>query len=183
MTATVWDLDPSDGELLVRTGVAGRAAAMGHRLTIVMTHWQATVNWDAGQPVSVQLTIDVDSLQVLKGEGGVKALSGPDKAVVRSNALGSLDSRRFPQIGFTAETIEKTPTGYGLTGTLQIHGMTRKRAIDVQTEDLGNTWQMSAQATVRQSDFGIRPYSLLMGSLKVADEVTVFFSACRPNDN
>ena len=29
------------------------------------------------------------------------------------------------------------------------------------------------ESTVRQSDYGIKPYSLLMGSVQVADEVTV----------
>ncbi|CNN71964.1 Putative S-adenosyl-L-methionine-dependent methyltransferase [Mycobacterium tuberculosis] len=36
---------------------------------------------------------------------------------------------------------------------------------------------MSAESAVRQSDYGIKPFSLLMGSVQVADEVTVSFSA------
>ncbi|MBV9321933.1 MAG: YceI family protein [Mycobacterium sp.] len=177
MTDTVWTLDASHGELLVRTGVAGRAARMGHRLTIAMKRWQATVDWAANEPATAELTVDVESLEVLRGEGGVKMLSGPEMAMVRSNALRSLNPSRFPQIRFTAETIEKTPDGYRLSGTLQIHGRTRKRVIDLCTEDLGDSWRMSSHAGVRQSDFGVRPYSLLMGSMKVADEVTVSFTA------
>ena len=45
-----WSLHAPDGELLLRTGVAGRAARMGHRLTIAMTRWQATVTWDGDEP-------------------------------------------------------------------------------------------------------------------------------------
>jgi hypothetical protein len=40
--SAVWSLDGSHGELLIRTGVAGRAAQMGHRLTIAMRGWRAT---------------------------------------------------------------------------------------------------------------------------------------------
>jgi polyisoprenoid-binding protein YceI len=36
---------------------------------------------------------------------------------------------------------------------------------------------MSAESTVRQSDYGIKPYSLLMGSVQVVDDVTVSFTA------
>jgi polyisoprenoid-binding protein YceI len=176
VTDTVWTLDASHGELLVRTGVAGRAARMGHRLTIAMKRWQATVDWAASEPATAELTVDVESLEVLRGEGGVKTLSGPEKAMVRSNALRSLNPSRFPQIRFSAETIEKTHDGYRLSGTLQIHGRTRKRVIDLRTEDLGDSWRMSSHASVRQSDFGVRPYSLLMGSMKVADVVTVSFT-------
>ena len=77
MTAAVWKLDASDGELFVDAGAPGRAAKMGHRLTIAMDSWLATVRWSAGEPAEAELTVEVDSLQVLRGEGGVKALSGP----------------------------------------------------------------------------------------------------------
>ena len=178
----MWTLNASDGELRVHTGVTGRAAKMGHRLTIAMTRWQATVQWTNGEPVQAKLTVEVDSLQVLQGEGGIKPLSGPEKALVRSNALKSLDAGRFPEISFDADTIDKTPDGYRLTGTLRIHGKAREQVIDLRTADLGDSWGLSTEAAVRQSDFGVKPYSLLMGSLKVADEVTVSFDAQRVKD-
>jgi polyisoprenoid-binding protein YceI len=183
VTGEVWTLNPSDGELIVRTGVTGRAARMGHRLTIAMRQWQATVNWADGKPTDAKLTVEVDSLEVLHGEGGVKGLSGPEKVLVRSNALRALDAGHFPRICFDAETVQQTDSGYRLIGRLQIHGKTRKHEIDLRTDDLGGSWRLSTQARVCQSDFGIKPYSLLMGSVKVADEVTVSFSASRAKDH
>ena len=41
---------------------------------------------------------------------------------------------------------------------------------------------MSCRADVRQSEFGITPYSMLMGSMKVVDSVAVSFSADRAKD-
>jgi polyisoprenoid-binding protein YceI len=177
-----WTIDASDGELTVHTGVAGRAAKLGHRLTIAMTRWQATVQCSAGEPQRAALTVDVGSLQVLRGEGGVKALSGPEKSLVRSNALKSLAANRFPEINYEADTIDKRPGGYRLTGTLTVHGKSRDQVVDVDTTDLGDTWRLSTGTAVRQSDFGVKPYSLLMGSLKVADEVTVSFTGQHPKD-
>ncbi|EUA35651.1 yceI-like domain protein [Mycobacterium xenopi 3993] len=174
-----WTLDASDGELLVRTGVTGRAAKMGHRLTIAMKRWTATVQWAGDEPVNAQLVVDVNSFQVLRGDGGVKGLSGPEKALVRSNALRSLDADRFPEIRFAADAIDRTEDGYRLTGTLHIHGKAQHREIKLCTDDLGDSWRLSSQTTVRQSDFGIKPFSLLMGSVKVADEVSVSFTAQR----
>jgi polyisoprenoid-binding protein YceI len=172
-----WTFDASDGELQLRTGVTGRAARMGHRLTIAMTRWQATVNWDRDEPVSAELVVDVDSFEVLRGEGGVKGLSGPEKAVVRSNALRSLNAGRFPEIRFTTDTIDKTDNGYRLGGALKIRGKSQEHVIDLRTEDLGDSWRLSAESTVRQSDYGIKPFSLLMGSVQVVDEVAVSFTA------
>lgn len=181
-----WDLDASDGELSLRTGVKGRAARMGHRLTIAMTRWHATVTWAGAEPVAVQLAVETDSFEVLSGEGGVKGLSGPEKALVRSNALKSLDAGRFPEIRFDADAsanvdaIAKTGDGYRLTGKLHIKGKSREHVIDLHTEDLGDSWRMSAESRVRQTDYGVKPYSLLMGSVQVADDVTVSFTAVHP---
>jgi polyisoprenoid-binding protein YceI len=177
VTPAQWSLGPSDGELLIRTGVAGRAARMGHRLTVAMTRWQATVQWRGADPVSAQLVVETDSFEVLRGEGGVKGLSGPEKALVRSNALKSLAGGRFPEIRFGATDIDKTDEGYRLVGRLEIHGKSRDHVIDLRTDDLGESWRMSAESGVRQSDYGIKPYSLLMGSVQVADQVTVSFTA------
>lgn len=174
-----WTFDAADGELTLHTGVAGRAARMGHRLTIALTRWQASVNWVGGQPDTATLVVEVDSLEVLRGEGGVKGLSGPEKTLVRANALKSLSASKFPEIRFEADSIDETADGYRLAGTLQIRGKQRDHAVDLHTEELDDSWRLSLESPVRQSDFGVKPYSLLMGSLQVADEVTVSFAATR----
>jgi polyisoprenoid-binding protein YceI len=180
-----WTLDASDGELVVHTGVAGRAARMGHRLTIVMKRWQATVGWAGAEPVTAELIVEIDSFEVLRGEGGVKALSGPEKVLVKSNAMKSLDAAHYPQIRFIADgagQMAKIADGYRLTGMLHIRGRSREQVIDLRTEDLGEAWRMSVESAVRQTDYGIKPYSLLMGSLQVADEVSVSFTAVHAKD-
>lgn len=170
-------LDPSDGELLVHTGVTGRAAKMGHRLTIRMDSWHVSVHWHGTQPRTAELTVDVDSLHVVRGEGGVTPLSGPEKALVRANALKVLDAKRFPQIRFDADDIEETHDGYRLTGTLEIHGRSNRHVVDVRVQDVGDSWRLSSDADVRHTEFGIKPYSMLMGAMKVADDVTVSLRA------
>lgn len=170
----------SDGELTIRTGVTGPAARMGHRLTIAMTRWEATVAWAGAEPVTAALTVEVDSFEVLHGEGGVKGLSGPEKVLVKSNALKSLDAKRYPEIRFATGTIDKADDGYRLTGELHIRGKSRKHVIDLRATDLGDQWRMSVESTVAQTDYGVKPYSLLMGSVKVADEVSVSFTAVHP---
>lgn len=155
---------------------------MGHRLTIAMTRWRATVGWAGSQPVGAELAVEVGSLGVLRGEGGVKGLSGTEKALVRSNALKSLNASRFPEIRYTANVIEQAADGYRLTGTLEIRGAARQHVIALRTTDLGDSWRMSSETTVRQTDYGIKPYSLLMGSVQVADEVSLTFTAQHAKD-
>ena len=180
MTDTAWKLTAAEGELQILTGVAGPAAKMGHRLTIAMASWHADVQWRGRQPVAVELVVDVDSLQVVKGEGGVTPLTGPEKGVVRANALKALNAKKYPQITFSAEEIAKAASGYRLDGTVEIHGTSRPQAVDLAVEDVGGVWVMSASVPVVQTQFGVKPYSLFVGSLKVADEVTLKFTARHP---
>jgi polyisoprenoid-binding protein YceI len=168
VTDTAWTLTAAEGELQVLTGVTGPAARMGHRLTIAFASWRADVQWRGKQPIAVELVVDVDSLQVLSGEGGVTPLSGPEKGVVRSNALKALDAKKHPTITFRADDITKAGAGYRLDGTVDIHGRSRAQSVDLSVEDAGGVWVMSTSTPVIQTDFG---------SLKVADEVTVRFTA------
>lgn len=179
MAESSWSLTPADGELHILTGVDGRAAKMGHRLTIGMTSWQASVQWAGDDATSAELTIDVDSISVLSGEGGLTPLTGAEKGVCRSNALKSLDAKKFPQIRFTSTAIAKTADGYRLDGTLEIHGTSHPQSVDLNVADAGDTLELSARVPVKQTDFGVKPFSLMMGALKVADEVTIAFTAKR----
>lgn len=173
-------MDASDGEFVVTTGVAGPAAKMGHRLTIAFRSWKASVDWDSGEPVAVEVIVDVDSLEVLRGEGGVKGLSAPEKMLARSNALGVFDAKKFPTITFRADDVAPIDGGYRLTGTLEIHGVARDRTVDVQVSDAGDAWRIACDTEVLHSDFRMKPYSMVMGAMKVEDAVAVSFSAERP---
>lgn len=175
-----WSIDAGSGELDILTGVAGPAAKMGHRLTIVLRSWRADVRWRAGRPVSADLTVDLDSLEVVRGEGGVTPLTGPERSVARLNALKSLNAKKYPQVRFTSDEISTTDAGYRLSGTLEIHGTPRPQTVDVTVDDRGPDWSMSARVNLAQTAFGIKPFSLMMGALKVADEVAIEFSGTHP---
>ena len=179
MTDMVWTLDASDGELHLRTGVTGRAARMGHRLTIAMTRWQATVTWDGAEPVAAELVVETDSFEVLRGEGGVKgvvrtgegggALERVEVAGRRALSRDPLHRRRYRQNRGRVSPQRDTADPREVA----------KARNRLRTDDLGDSWRMSAESTVRQSDYGIKPFSLLMGSVQVVDEVTVSFTAVR----
>ena len=165
--------DAAHGELTLTTGVTGRAAKMGHRLTIVMESWRIDIDWQDQTPVSAALVVDVDSLQVVAGQGGLTPLTSPEKAVARGNALKTLDAKKFPTIAFHAETITAVEGGYRLSGPLTIHGVSRPTEVDVTVDGR----RLSCTAEVSQQDFKIKPYSMALGSMKVADVVAVAFSA------
>ncbi|MFN3003976.1 YceI family protein [Mycolicibacterium wolinskyi] len=175
-----WTLDASDGELLLHTGVTGTAARMGHRLTIAMRSWQATVQWSGDDPVEVAVTVDLESLDVIRGEGGVTPLSGAEKKLVRANATKSLRTGKFPHARFRSAAIERDTDVIRLIGTLELNGRAGEQTVDIRVEDDGGSWRISGAAVVAHTDFGIKRYSMMMGAMKVADEVEVTFTAGHP---
>ena len=54
--------------------------------------------------------------------------------MVRSNALKSLDYKRYPAISFSTEDVVQAADGYRLTGTLDIHGKSRPQTVDLRVE-------------------------------------------------
>ena len=62
----------------------------------------------------------------------------------------------------------------GVRGELTLVGATRQIAFDLL---VGADDSLSARAVVKQTDWGIKPYSALFGALKVADEVEVTLDA------
>lgn len=176
-----WTLTRSDDAVLeIRTDVTGKAAAVGHRLTIEVTRWQAVVKWDGDQPSAAELTAELDSIEVVRGEGGLTPLIGPEKLVARANALRTLDAKNHPEVVFDAGTIESTDSGYRLSGTLTIHGVTRDHAVDLSLTTEAGRHHLSTESVLRQSDFDVKPYSQLLGAMKVVDEVIVAFRAIVP---
>jgi polyisoprenoid-binding protein YceI len=174
--------DASHGQLQLGTGVTGRGAKMGHRLTIAMERWQAQLSWSGQRPTAAALTVEVDSLQVLRGDGGLTPLTAPEKSLIRSNARNCLDAAEYSRIRFECSDIAPTDDGYRLAGSLEIRGRTRPHVIKVRVTRLDGPWRIEGETVVRHTDFGIRRYSMLMGALRVADEVTVHLCATVPEE-
>ena len=169
-------LSPADGTLTVRTGRTGAASKAGHDLVIEVTSWRATLDLDgAGEP-AIALTADARSLCVREGTGGMTTLDDDDRAnieqtiddeVLKGGAIEFRATRAAPGAG----------GGLRVEGDLDLLGTRRPVAFDLAAGDDG---RLTGRATLRQSDWGIKPYSALFGTLKVADEVEVAIDARLP---
>jgi len=171
---------PAQGSLLLRTGVEGKAAKMGHALTIEVKTWECRAEADGDTPVSVELRAQLPSIEVVKGDGGLKPLSDKDKRNILENALSTLGADKNPEAVFTSTSIEKSPEGWALVGDLTLHGTTQPLTVDVAVNGEGAGRRVTATAWIVQTDFGISPYSKMMGALQVSDQVTVHLEAVVP---
>jgi hypothetical protein len=168
-------LGPDDGTLSVRTKRTGAAAKAGHNLLIDVTSWEATI--ELGEHTSIALEADGGSLRVREGSGGMQALQDEDK----KNIEQTIDDEVLEgeSITFRSSAVQPTGGGAGLSvrGELTLRGATRPIAFDVDVTLDGG---LSAVAVVKQTDWGMKPYSGLFGALKVVDEVEVAIEAMLP---
>ncbi|HET8953172.1 MAG TPA: YceI family protein [Solirubrobacteraceae bacterium] len=157
--------EPGNATLSVRTRRGGAAAKAGHDLLLHVTAWEGTLTiGDDGAPSAAELVADATSLRVQEGTGGMKALDDDDKANIHQTIDDEVLQRR--DIAFRSSAID----GGRADGELTIGDRTRPLSLELEVADDGT---VRASATVRQSDWGVKPYSALFGTLKVLDEVEV----------
>ncbi|HVB45563.1 MAG TPA: YceI family protein [Streptosporangiaceae bacterium] len=165
-------LGPQQGRLALLTARDGLAAQIGHDLTIEVRDWSAelNVNDDLG-PTDLVVRIDMNSLVVSEGTGGVKPLTERDRREIVVSARKVLRADRRPEATFTAAVFEPGSNGGGFVqGSLTLAGATRPLRLHVRKTG-ANSYH--AIASVRQSEFGIRPYTAFLGALKVSDSVGI----------
>ncbi|HLH59449.1 MAG TPA: YceI family protein [Streptosporangiaceae bacterium] len=158
--------------LTLRTARDGLAASVGHDLTIDVTRWQGELAIAPdGTPSGLDVRIDLTSLAVREGTGGVKPLTGRDRRDIGSNARKVLSADRHPEAVFGDAKFEPGANGGGtISGTLTLAG--RPGPFRLQVAESGEN-HFRATGTVVQSAFGIKPYSGFFGALKVRDAVEI----------
>jgi len=169
------------GRIVLTTLRDGLAAQAGHDLTIEAARWSGElVVGDDLAPASLEVQVDMGSLVVKEGTGGVKPLSDRDKREIAVTARKVLTADRHPEATFSASSFEPASGGGGvITGTLTLAGRSRPLRLSVVSPQPG---EYRATTSVTQTDFGIRPYSAFLGSLKVRDSVGVQVEVSLPSE-
>ena len=175
-------IGPESGRLTLRTYRSGLAAQAGHDLTIDVTRWSGELDEPAGNtPGALDATIDLTSLDIREGRGGIKPLSDRDRRDITGQARKQLDTGHYPEASYAATGFTPDDAGGGaIDGTLTLHGQSRPLRLEVSKTGEG---QYRATATVVQSQFGIKPYSGMFGALKLRDDVDIEVTVTLPGSS
>jgi hypothetical protein len=158
--------DPSTAEVLVFTFKDGALlSALAHDLKLAVKKFALEVEGD-----SVKAEFDAASLEVVcamkdgkENPGGLPSF-GP--AEIHKNIVNDvLEAKKFPTIRFETTQISDAQ----VKGRLSLHGQTRE--LSGVRKDAGG--KKVAEFRVDQRDFGIKPFSAMLGALKVKAEVVV----------
>ncbi|HZS09231.1 MAG TPA: YceI family protein [Blastocatellia bacterium] len=170
----------SESSFWIFVGKTGLLSGLAHNHEIGVKFFTGRVVIpEAGAgAATLELDVDAKSLAVLD-----KEVSDKDRTeIYNSMHTAVLESAKHPKITFrSASVTDVKEAGAGsysftLNGDLALHGVTRRIAVPVTATITPQQIKASGKYTLRQTDYGITPYSAAGGTIKVKNEVVVNFA-------
>lgn len=155
-------IDPDHSSLTIHVGKTGLLSAAGHEHIVMAPIAEGSI--DDGHPSRINFRVEAVRLAVMPEEHQTEVQHSMQERI--------LESSRFPEISFTSEDIQ--PIGdnaWNVSGNLQLHGQTRLIHLSVYNVD----GRYIGATTIKQTDYGIQPISVLGGAVKVKNELKIDF--------
>lgn len=172
-------LDPEKSELVVLVWKRGVAAAAGHDHVVRATRFGGSLERSDASHVKVDVTVETASLIPDEPALREKLRVGPpvkdsDRKTIEEHLKGpdQLDVAKFATMHFesTQSTLDEKGKG-SIKGRLTVHGVTRDVEVPVTVRLVGNRLLGSARLRLALSDYGVQPFSALLGMLGNRDVV------------
>ena len=161
-------LDAASAKCLVFVEKAGVLAAVGHDLTLRVERFEIEL-----EPGAVHGCFDAASLRVV----APAALSAQDRREIEATIAKSiLDAPGHPWIRFESKSLVEDGPVRRIDGALSIRGRERPLAVAVRRDGE----RAAAEARIHQPDFGIKPYTAMLGALRIKPDIRVRLTAPWP---
>ena len=169
----VYRIAPGQGGAWVVVRRGGPLASLGHDHVVASRGLEGYVLWPAdGTPGRADIRVDLRELEVdpadLRQEAGLDGTLDAEAVLGTARNMHDkvLDSHRFPYLVLRLRGVME-PAGGTVEGRLTLHGVTRPVALEVEAVREREVLRLAGRFRLRQSDFGITPFSVLGGALRV----------------
>lgn len=168
-------IDPPASRLTVKVFASGPLAAFGHDPALVMRDVKGELELDpeAMTSASLHLVVRPDALSLTND------MNEADRREIERRAREEvLMTATYPEIIYDCrpgQAVVRSPMQLTLSGELTLHGVTRPQPVAVRLFVTGDVVRAQGEASVRQSEYGIRPITAAGGMLKVKDELKLTF--------
>jgi hypothetical protein len=158
---------PPKGRLLVHTFKEGVLSAVAHDLEIEVERW-----WVEVTESRIEGEAEASSLRVLYSMDGGRphpsTLSRRDRKKIEANIVSDvLRPKKHPIIRFSAERPAADVESFA--GELELCG--KKRSVRVRL--VRRDEKLLGELRIHQPDFGIKPFTAMMGTLRIKPEIVV----------
>ena len=183
----VLKLQPAKSQVRIHVFRGGRAAKVGHNHVLSApefegyfflpdegpTHSRFDLNFRLDQ-----LAIDVPAHRSDLGPAFASELSDAAIAGTREHMLGpdNMQADLFPYVRIHSLSITGEGPKFAAHIAVELHGQTREMWVPLTVSGLPTQLNVTGSFVLRQTDFGVHPYSVLGGLISVQDEVVIDFS-------
>lgn len=185
-SGTVYALDAQRSHVHIYAFRGGRAARLGHNHVLTVPAFTGYAFLPSGGAAGARFDIEfrLDALELDRSD--IRAALGPayaaaidpdDIARTRSHMLGeaNLQAQRFAAVRLHALRIAGEPPHLAAQVDVELHGRHRPVWVALTVDARPDALTATGSFVLRQSDFGVTPYSVLGGLLAVEDELVVEF--------
>jgi polyisoprenoid-binding protein YceI len=180
-----FDIDPGRSVVTILVNRAGPFAKFAHN-HVVTSGQESGYAWVANDPAGSGFEIRVPVASLVVDDPAARAAVGGEFAgeVPHSARQGTYANMTRPEVLDAAEFPEVTVRCPGLAGSwerpvaavdLAIRGATRRIEVPIALERAADTLVARGSFQIRQSDFGITPFSVAGGAIQVGDELEIRF--------
>lgn len=124
--------------------------------------------------------IQVDPLDLRRKIGGAfnTGMSEEGAQGTREHMLGQkvLNAQQYPRIGLSSQKAFGEPPKMAFDTRITLHGVQHRYLIPVTIDVQNDRLHARGTFAIKQTDFGIEPYSALGGALYLLDPISVEFS-------
>jgi len=182
--APALQIDAKGSQFQVFVWKRGLASAFAHDHIMGANDFKGVVEFDRAKPSQskVYLRIPAAKLQEQKSK-----MSAEDvKTVKKHMDEDVLEVSKFPSIIFRSskvvvvKTVKATASEPGnlqlkVTGELDLHGQKHEKTLDVMLVEKAGQLTVTGECKLRQTEYGITPFSAFLGAVGVKDVVDLKF--------
>ena len=171
-------LVPEKSKFTVQAYAEGLLSAFGHDPVLEIKEFTGEVQFVSGsfESASLKITIKADSIAVSS------QVKEKDRLEIEQTMREQvLEIAKYPEIVFGSSSISVTRLAEGryrarLIGDLTFHGVTQRNLwITAQVSASGEELRAEGDFSLKQSDFGIKPFSAAGGTIKLKNELKFSF--------
>jgi polyisoprenoid-binding protein YceI len=178
--AAPFTADASTGFIVVHAVKAGLLSGFAHDHRLLAERWRADVGWDLEGSGAFDLRIVVDASSLRET---ATRLGEASRARIGREVAGPevLDAGRFPEIRVHATgALVSPPRGEeeregALRAELTLHGETRPLSVAFRLKASAAGFRVRGTVLLRQTEFGMTPFTTAMGTIGVDDELRIEF--------
>lgn len=180
-------VDPAHSVVRIHVFRGGRAANLGHNHVLTVPRLRGVLLLPSADSLAGarfelmfrldELALDLPEMRAALGPAWSSKVTAEAIAATRENMLGegNLQAARFPEVTLRARQIVGELPKLGVELEIELHGQRRTQWVALQAERTDDAFSARGALVLRQTDFGIAPFSVLGGLLAVRDELLIEF--------